>query len=106
MVNGRSANIGPKLRLRLIGTCSESSKVQVKPPADVPVGNVVVSPSNRPYSTSLEFWKRAPVAPSFASEKDRAQCPTCAQCLAWALCAGASCNQEDPYSQNRETRGR
>ena len=61
-MNGRSANIDPKLLLRRMGTLRLESKVHVNPPAEDPMGNVVVSPSNKPYSAALEFSESAPVA--------------------------------------------
>src|SRR5205085_4269598 len=90
VVNGRSANIGPKLLLRLTGTCSVSSNIQVKPPADVPVGNVVVSPSIQPYSALLEFSVSAPVVPASSRNKIALSAPPALRAPALsALCAPA-----------------
>ena len=71
------------------------SKIHVNPPAEDPMGNVVVSPSNNPYSAELEFSVRAPVVPRGLVEQNRPKR------VAGALCASVSRGQQ--HAQHQES---
>ena len=107
VVNGRSANIGPKLWLRRTGTRRLESKVQVKPPAEEPIGKVVVSPRISPSSAAAAGNGQRAGRGGLRAEQDVAQRVPGARGLdggggLGASLSGGKCDDDERHYETRE----